>query len=133
MTKLETSFVIDRDLIVVKATVTGPRRSIAGRFVLDTGSAITTVVPEFADSIGYSARDGFIRTRVHTAIGSEEGYGLCVAELAALGFTMTSFAVNVFDLGHDGIDGLLGMNFLSSYNVELRPAELRLLTEKIAL
>jgi len=131
MTQHETYFVIDRDLIIVKATVTGPRRSVTGRFVLDTGSAITTVVPELADSTGYSARDGFIRTRVHTAIGSEEGYGLCVAELKALGFAMPSFAVNVFDLGHDGIDGLLGMNFLSSYNVELRPAELRLLVSKI--
>lgn len=131
MTKRETFFVIDRDLIIVEALVTGPRRTITAQFVLDTGSAITTVVPELAESVGYSARDGFVRTRVHTAIGSEAGYGLRVAQLTVLGFTMSKFPVNVFDLGHDDIDGLLGMNFLCDFNVELRPAERRLLVEQI--
>jgi hypothetical protein len=53
------------------------------------------------------------RSRVHTAVGSEEGYLLRVAELVVLGFSTPSFAVRVFDLGHDGIDGLVGLNFLS--------------------
>lgn len=44
---------------------------------------------------------------------------------------MTSFPVHVFDLGHDDIDGLLGMNFLSQLNVEIRPAERRIFAEKI--
>ena len=35
-------------------------------------------------------------------------------------------------LGHDDIDGLLGMNFLSEFNYEVRSAEHRLLVEKIA-
>jgi hypothetical protein len=55
-----------------------------------------------------------------------------VAELTVLGFTMPSFPLHVFDLGYDDLDGLLGMNFLSEFNVEIRPAELRLLVEKIA-
>jgi predicted aspartyl protease len=130
--KREISFVTDGDLIIVDALVTGPRGTATGRFVLDTGAVFTTIVPEIADSIGYSARDGFKRTRVRTAIGSEEGYGLRVAELTVLGFTMPSFPLHVFDLGYDDLDGLLGMNFLSEFNVEIRPAELRLLVEKIA-
>ena len=32
-----------------------------GRFVLDTGAVLTTITHEFADSVGYSARDGFKR------------------------------------------------------------------------
>jgi len=92
---------------------------------------LTTVIPEFVESIGYSARDGFKRARVHTAIGEEEGYALRVAGLAVLGFTMPRFPVHVFDLGHEDIHGLLGMNFLSDFNLEIRPAERRLLVERL--
>jgi hypothetical protein len=68
---------------------------------------------------------------VRTAISSEEGYVLRVAELAVLGFAMPSFAINVFDLGFDDIDGLVGLNFLSELNYEVRSAEHRILAEKV--
>jgi len=132
MMKHETPFVTDGDLIVIQALITGPHGTRPGRFVLDTGAALTTMIPEIADSIGYSSRDGFKRTRVRTAIGDEEGYGLRVAELTVVGFTMSSFPINVFDLGYEDIDGLLGMNFLSEFNFEVRSAEQRILVEKIA-
>jgi clan AA aspartic protease (TIGR02281 family) len=131
MTRLETPFDIDGDLIVVKAFLTGPLGTTAGNFVLDTGAVMTTMTPELADLIGYSARDAIKRTRVHTAISSEEGYLLRVAELDVLGLAMTSFPVHVFDLGHEDIDGLVGMNFLSELNYEVRSAERRILVEKI--
>jgi hypothetical protein len=79
------------------------------------------------------ARDGFKRSRVHTAIGEEEGYVLRVAEFFVLSFKMPSFPINVFDLGHEDIHGLLGMNFLNEFNLEIRPRERRILVEKIAL
>jgi hypothetical protein len=41
-------------------------------------------------------------------------------------------SVNVFDLGHDDIDGLVGLNFLSDFNYEIRSVEQRLLVEMIA-
>lgn len=44
---------------------------------------MTTLTPELAVSIGYTARDGIRRTRVHTAVGSEDGFLLLVAELTA--------------------------------------------------
>src|SRR5262245_38138898 len=132
MTRLETPFVIHGELIIVETFVTGPRGRLPGRFVLDTGAVFTTMIPELVDLIGYSPRDGVRRTRVHTAVGQEEGYVLHVAELAVLGCAMTSFPVHVFDLGHDDIDGLLGMNFLSRLNFEIRPAEQRILVERIA-
>jgi hypothetical protein len=37
-----------------------------------------------------------------------------------------------FDLGYEDIDGLLGMNFLSDINFEVRSAERRILVESIA-
>lgn len=132
MTRLETPFAINGDLIIVEALVTGPRGTVPGQFVLDTGAAATTMIPELADQIGYGPRDGFLRTRVHTAIGQEEGYVLRVAEFTALGFALARFPVNVFDLGHDDIDGLLGMNFLSDFNYEIRSCERRILVERAA-
>jgi clan AA aspartic protease (TIGR02281 family) len=131
MTRRETPFDIDGDLIVVKAFLTGPLGTTVGRFVLDTGAVMTTMTPELADVIGYSARDAFQRTRVHTAIGSEEGYLLHVSELDVLGLAMPRFPVQVFDLGYEDIDGLVGMNFLSELNYEIRSAEQRILVERI--
>jgi clan AA aspartic protease (TIGR02281 family) len=115
----------------VQGRVVGPRGTTLVRFVLDTGAAYTTITPEIADDLGYSARDGRRRTRVHTAVGIEQGYVLEVAKLAVLGVTACDFPVHVFDLGHDDIDGLIGMNFLSLLNFEVRSAESRILVEPI--
>ena len=132
MTRHETPFDIDRELIIVEARVRGPRGTAPGRFVLDTGAVATTLIPELADLVGYSARDAFKRVKIHTAVGEEEGYLLRVAEFSSLGFTLPNFGLQVFDLGHDDIDGLVGMNFLSEFNFEIRSAERRMLVEKIA-
>src|SRR5262245_36028973 len=132
MTRLEQPFVFHAELILVKALVTGPRSTATARLVLDTGAVYTTITPELADEIGYSARNAIRRTRVRTAIGNEHGYLLEVAELAVLGLVVPSFHVHVFDLGHDEMDGLVGLNFLSSLNYEVRSAEHRILVERIA-
>lgn len=132
MTRSDTPFDTDGDLIIVEVRLTGPLGLGLGRFVLDTGAVATTMIPELANWIGYSERDAFKRTKVHTAIGEEKGYVVHVAELEVFGFAMPRFPVNVFDLGHEDIHGLLGMNFLSDFNFEIRPADQRILVEKIA-
>jgi predicted aspartyl protease len=91
MTKRETRFVTADDLIFVEVRVAGPLGSVDARFVLDTGAVSTTLIPELADAIGYSARDAVRRTKVHSAIGEEDGYVLHVAEFSALGFTNRGF------------------------------------------
>jgi predicted aspartyl protease len=132
MKRLETQFEPDDDIIVVTTRVLGPRGSAFGRVVLDTGAAMTTLTPEFAVSIGYTARDGIRRTRVHTAVSSEEGFLLQVAEFTALRVVAQNVLVHVFDLGHDDIDGLVGLNFLSQLNYEIRSVERRILVEHVA-
>ncbi|HEY6176325.1 MAG TPA: retropepsin-like aspartic protease [Kofleriaceae bacterium] len=132
MKKLETQFEPGGELIVVEASITGPRGSSGGRLVLDTGAVMTTMTPEFADLVGYSAHDGIRRTRVHTAVSTEEGYLVSVAQFTALDIVVPRFLVHVFDLGHDDIDGLIGLNFLSQLNYEIRSAERRILVECVA-
>lgn len=132
MTRHETPFVTHDDLIFVRGRIAGPRGTRTARFVLDTGAAYTTITPEVADDLGYSARDGRQRTHVRTAIGSEQDYVLEVATLSVLGVAARGLPVHVFDLGHDDIDGLVGLNFLNQLNYEVRSAEHRILVEPIA-
>lgn len=132
MKKLEHSFVFDGDLIIVEARIRGAHAESDARLALDTGAAVTTVTPELAHKLGYSDRDGFRKVTVHTAIGKERGYWLRVAEFSVLGVMIPSFPLQVFDLGHDDLDGLLGMNFLLDFNFEIRPTDQRIILERIA-
>jgi len=50
---------------------------------------------------------------------AEEGGYIVRSEVSTLGFTLTDHRVVVADLGY-GIDGLLGINFLRQFNVEIR-------------
>jgi predicted aspartyl protease len=131
MMRHETRFVTDGELLIIRGRITGPLGTSIGRFVLDTGAVFTTITPEMVDLVGYGVRDGTRRTRVRTAVGSEEGFLLEVARLDVLGLTRPRFPVHVFDLGHDDIDGLLGLNFLRELNYEVRSAERRILVEEI--
>ena len=131
MKRHETPFATHAELILVEAVVASRRTTVSARLVLDTGAVYTTVTPELASDLGYSARDGIRPTRVHTAVGSEEGYVLEVNEFFALGVAMQRFPVHVFDLGHDDIDGLVGLNFLNRLNYEIRSAERRILVDPI--
>jgi predicted aspartyl protease len=128
----ESSFEIDGDLIIVEAIVVGPTARAVARLVLDTGSALTTLVPRIAEAIGYSSADRLARSVVRSAVAVEHGYFIRLPQLTALSCTMPDVHANVADLGHD-IDGLLGMNFLSEFNFEIRIAERRILIEKILL
>ena len=130
MTRLSSSFVHDRQLILVEAEVVGPTgRTTEARLVLDTGAAATTLTPRVIEKVGYSRRDGFKRAKVHTAIGEEHGYWVRVAEFTVLGVATPNFALTVFPLGHKDIDGLVGMNFLRHFNFEVRPADRQIIVE----
>lgn len=128
----ETSFELDGDLIVVDAIAIGPSGKAEVRLVLDTGAVLTTLTPTIAESIGYTSAARVARSAMRTAAAVEHGYIVRLVQLQALGFTEPDVHVDVADLGH-GIDGVLGMNFLSDFNFEIRPAERRILVEKIAL
>lgn len=132
MTRLSRPFIRIGELMLVEAELRGPRSMLAARLVFDTGATATTLIPEFVEDLGYSARDGVRPKKMHTALSEEEGYTLKVAEFSTLGVTTPNFEIHVFDLGHEGFDGLLGMNFLRHFNFEVRPAEQRIIVELIS-
>ena len=118
--KSETSFDLDGDLILVDAVVVGPTGRV--QLVLDTGATLTTLVPSIAEAIGYSAATSIKPTVTRTAAADERGYLVQLVELTTLGVTVPGVHVDVADLGY-GVDGVLGMNFLLDFNIEIRPAE----------
>jgi hypothetical protein len=127
--RAETTFKLVGDLIGVDAVIVGPTGRAEVTLILDTAAVMTTVVPSIAESIGYSSalREGWSVTR--TAAAEEHGY-IVRSEASTLGFTMPHHRVVVADLGY-GIDGLLGINFLRHFNIEIRFAERRILVDQI--
>ena len=131
--RVETVFDPARNLIVVEGEITGPLGETRLRLVLDTGAAESLVVPDIIDALGYNPRDAETVTGVYSAIGKEQGYILRVARFSALGFTLPDVRIHVFDLADRyGIDGLIGLSFLSQFNYEIRSAEGRIPVEMIA-
>jgi len=124
MKKISSSFIRSRELILVEAEVIGrDGRTTEAQLIVDTGAAATTLTPKLVKRIGYSRKDGYKDAKVQTAISEERGYWLHVAQLDVLGIATPNFAVTVFPLGHQNLDGLVGMNFLRHFNFEIRPAE----------
>lgn len=82
--KISRPFIRLGELLLVHAELRGPRATISARLVFDTGAAATTLVPEFIEALGYSARDGGQPKRMHSALSEEDGYTLEVAELSQL-------------------------------------------------
>ncbi len=121
---IETRFGRSCGLIVVAASVDGPRRSVPITLALDTGATETVISPWVVDAVGHTVREAEQVTRVRSAIGDEQGYILRVARFAALGFAHERFRVHVFDLAEGyGIDGLIGLTFLDRLNYEIRSVE----------
>jgi predicted aspartyl protease len=127
----ETSFELDGDLIVVDAVVVGATGRADARLVLDTGAVLTTLTPEIATAIGYSAAASLKPTVTRTAAADERGYLIQLVELATLGVTVPGVHANVAHLGY-GIEGVLGMNFLLDFNLEIRPRQRRIVVEHVA-
>jgi predicted aspartyl protease len=118
-------------MIVVGARLQGLTRAREVRLALDTGAAMTLILPEVLDDLGYSARDGLRITSIRTANEvSEQGYTLRVRYFLALGFGFRDFQIHVHELPDYGVDGLLGMDFLKEFNFEVRMSERKILLDR---
>jgi clan AA aspartic protease (TIGR02281 family) len=129
--RFETAFELDGDLIVVDAVVVGPTGRAEVRLIVDTGAVLTTLTPAIAASIGYSAAASLRPTVTRTAAANERGYLIQLVELVTLGVTQPGVHANVADLGY-GIEGVLGMNFLLDFDLEIRPSVRQIVVERIA-
>ncbi len=89
--------------------------------ILDTGAAITLVDLKIIDYLGYSARqDGIRKSLLDSAVGRSEGYMIKISSFACLGFKLPNFQIACHDLDTKlGVSGLLGMNFLKNFRIDM--------------
>jgi len=114
-------------VITVKAEING----IKGAFLLDTGATFVTVKSGFADKAGISTADSREITML-TANGPAKGH-LTRADKVQLGALAAANVPVVVQKTDErsygiGIDGLLGMSFLSRFEIQLTDAYVELKT-----
>lgn len=129
--KIETSLESVARLIAVRAIVVGPRGRERCSLVLDTAAVYTTLSLKLAADLGFTREQGHRDTVIRSAVADEHGYLVTLPQVTTLGLVVRDVEANVADLGY-GIDGLLGLNILGGLNFEVRPAERRILVERIA-
>lgn len=109
----------------IKAFVMGKSFQFTGRFIIDTGAAMTIIQTSNIDALGYSARDAFAHFSTESVIGKEAGYLLRVKTFEIFGMKFENLEVGALDLPKRyNIDGLIGMNVLGKFNWCLHPKEL---------
>ncbi len=91
------------------------------KLLIDTGSAYTIISQEILEFIGSSPVTTRKRQRIITGSGYEIVPVVTVASFSCFGKTIRNFSL----LGHTlpygvYVDGLLGMDFLSMFNIEIK-------------
>jgi len=101
----------------IKAEVFGICKSLTGRFIIDTGAAMTIVRTARIDALGFSARDATGLFSTDSVVGREEGYRLVIPRLDIFCESLSNIEVAAMDLPSKyQIDGLIGMNLLGLFN-----------------
>ena len=105
-------------LFVTKACVVGPHGMSYPNLLLDTGSAHTIIAQEIIYSIGYNFADPERSQRIITGSGYEIVPVVSVSKFYCLGQEIEHCQVLAHTLPFGVyVDGLLGMDFLSRFDV----------------
>lgn len=95
-------FSSSRHLIIVEAKVNG---SIAGNFILDTGSSYTILTPEFAALLGFSEKEDKVTVKNFLL-----GHKILTANVKSLVRNIDLYRLRIGD--NKTVDGILGTTFL---------------------
>lgn len=117
------SYSVDKRLILVPVKLHSPSGVVRARFVLDTGASFTIVDRRIAETIGYFPTHAVSPSRVSSAAGKEEGYRIKVAAFETLGHRIENFEVACHALLEQGVEGLIGMNFLEQFDFCIYPSK----------
>ena len=106
--------------VIVYVELIGPRTSRIIAMALDTGAILTVIPIETALAIGYDPAKTRMRVELVTASGVELAPQLTVRTARCLGQTVRNLAVVCHELpSQSPVKGLLGLNFLRHFNVQL--------------
>ncbi len=117
------------DVVTLRATVNG----VQGNFILDTGATFVALKKSFADKANVAV-DNDSRIRLHTANGITEGKRgrASTIQLRTLAANDVPVVVQTDDKGTygNGVEGLLGMSFLSRFHVTIDARSVKIRSRK---
>ena len=115
------------DVINLPVTVNGVR----GTFVLDTGATFVSLKNSFAQKTGVEIDEASV-IHLHTANGITEGNRGRAERIQLRSLVAKDVPIVVHSTGAygEGIDGLLGMSFLSRFNIKIDTRSVNISTRK---
>jgi predicted aspartyl protease len=118
--RLFASFDPEEDLIYLSATIFGPLGDINAHLALDTGATITMIRRGILLAIGYDLDSIATKISIVTGSGVEAAKQLTVEKIQAIDQAVDDVTVICHDLPEEtGLDGLLGLNFLRHFDIEI--------------
>ncbi len=87
---------------------------------LDTGARLSVITPELARALGFEQDELKPTTRIVGATGPASGAALTVASVSLMGAEVKELRVVCYGLHPKlGLDGVLGMDFLRHFDIEI--------------
>lgn len=109
-------------LMVTTVYIRGPQSVAYPLLMIDTGSTYTIIRTKLLEDIGYTPASATVYRLIVTASKYERLPVVKVEQLNCLGIFMKDFKVLAHTLPRGiPVDGLLGMDFLQRFPIELRP------------
>ncbi|GMV40458.1 MAG: hypothetical protein AMXMBFR64_21740 [Myxococcales bacterium] len=110
------SFDRREEVIIVDARVNSAH---TGRFIVDTGASSVVITQDLAEKVGVSDVLRSSPVFVQTAGGVVNAFPARLESVDVHGATVSDLPVLVCETMGDDVDGLLGINFLSRFNVSI--------------
>ena len=105
------------------------RNLVDQRFVIDTGASIVTVPSSTVSQLGIDITDALPRRLFHSATGVQHAVEITIPLIELNGWVVENVNALVVDLPGQSELGLLGMNYLSNFRMDLNTEEGLLLLE----
>ncbi len=117
---MRVSFRFDRDDLIMVPVRMRHVSPAWPNMVLDTGARVTVVTPRIALELGFGREDLEPAVTVHGATGSGRAAALEVPSVSLMGMEVANLRVLCHPLpAHALFDGILGMNFLNYFEIEI--------------
>jgi aspartyl protease family protein len=108
-------------LLMLKAYIEGPEGIAYPKLLLDTGSAYTIISQEILENVGCSPAGIKKKQRIITGSGYEIAPVVSLNRFCCLGKIIEKFEVLAHTLPFGTyVDGLLGMDFMNQFRLEIR-------------
>ncbi len=124
-------FIPYENLIYLLGRIYGPRGSRIVYMALDTGATTTMVSTEIIVALGYSVTPEN-KIRLIFGGGLEDAPEVQVQKMSVANHLIENLKVTCYDLPQEsGLDGLLGLNFLRNFDMQLKFSDGTLTLEPI--